>query len=40
MYWIEDKQKEEKREIIDKDKNEYDILRKENYNTVESLDNE
>jgi len=33
-------QKEEKREIIDRGKSEYDILRKEQYKTVEPLDNE
>ncbi|MFK5894893.1 MAG: DUF3391 domain-containing protein [Pseudomonadota bacterium] len=40
MYWIGEQQQEEKHVIIDKGKNEYDILRKENYETVESLGNE
>jgi cyclic di-GMP phosphodiesterase len=40
MYWIQNNQQEHNREIIDKGKNEYDLLRKEEYKTVESLGNE
>ncbi len=40
MYWIVDDRKDQHHEITDLGKNEYEILRKENYDTLESLSNE
>jgi len=40
MYWIMDEQEVQDRPIVDLGKNEFTLLRKENYGTIESLTNE
>ena len=40
MYWILNEKKDESKKIIDRGKNEYDLLRKEHYQETETLDGE